>query len=87
MSVYQRATIVDDAENKRIYVPDQPPGTVLIAFNQDTLGALLYWLVSPTQPYDPENEDPPQVEYLTREEALPIFVELTGRQPEGEEMP
>ena len=86
MSVYQRATIVDDVENKRIYVLDQPPGTVLIAFNQDTLGALLYWLRSPTQPYDPENEDPP-VEYLTREEALPIFVELTGRQPEGEEMP
>ena len=89
MSIYQQATIVNDTDNHVIYVPEQPPGTVLVAFNEETLGALLCWMVAPSPPtYDPENEEPPpQVEYLRRDEALPIFVELMGREPADGELP
>ena len=88
MSIYQRATIVHDNENHLVYVPEQPTNTVLVAYNVETLGALLYWMVDPPSPtYDPEKEDPPpQVEYLTRDEALPIFEELMGREPADGEL-
>ena len=82
MSTYQQATIVNDTDNHLIYVPEQPVRTVLVAYNVETLGALLYWMVDPPPP-----DEESQVEYLTREEALPIFVELMGREPADGELP
>ena len=75
MTEYQEATIEYDAEANVVFVPDQPEGSILLAYNVETLGGLLAY---------PEGGIE---EGLTREEALPIFVSLMGREPESGEMP
>ncbi len=76
MTEYQKAVVEQDPETGVIAVPDQPEGSVLIAFDLETKDALLMY-----------RRGPVEGESLTREEALPIFVTLMGREPATEELP
>jgi len=77
MFEYQETTVEYDPELSLVFVPDQPDGSILLAYNTETLGGLLMY---------PEGVEVVGV-VLTREEALPIFVSLMGREPEPGEMP